>query len=85
MLVDILFYIKKQLQFWSHTSVKYVHLYFIYFWSSFISTALTHKMRSRKIKRWIGYFSVNFIVILGKNKYFEGEEVLFLDQFVEPE
>jgi len=84
MSVDILFHITKHSQFWSHTSVKYVHLYFIWFWSSFVSITVTYKMRSRKIKSWIEYFSVSFIIVLGKNKYSEGQVVFFLDQFGEP-
>lgn len=64
MSVDMLFHIKTQ--FWYRTSVKYANLYFIYLWPSSVSTAVTYKMRSRKIKSWIKYFSVNFIIILGK-------------------
>jgi hypothetical protein len=79
-----LFHITKHSQFWSHTSVKHVHLYIIKFWPSFVSIAVTHQMRGRRIKSWIEYFSANFIIILGKNKYSEGQVVFFLDQFDEP-
>jgi hypothetical protein len=40
-------------------------------------------MRSRKMKSWIEYFSVNFIIISGKNKYSKGQVVFFLHQFDE--
>jgi hypothetical protein len=80
----ILFHITKHLQFLVSYFSK-VRVFIFYLLSSlFVSIAATCKTRSRKIKGWIKYFSVNAINILGKNKYSKGQVVLFLDQYYEP-